>query len=88
MNILKILDIVSDKKLDGELKKILKPLRYVQIDFEADHIVLRLIYSRNKKSTAAVITYRLEEGDTMETIFDGMRPRIINEYIETNWSSK
>ena len=81
--------MISNKKIDTELQKILKPIKCVQIDFDTPgEVVLSLIYNRNKKSTAAVIKYNLEKGDTPGKIFDEIRPILDREYIETHGFEK
>lgn len=76
--------MVSEDSLKKELMKNLKPLKHIQIDFENDVIILRLLYSKGKRGSYATIQYKREKWDSLEKIFDHMRTIISKEYLETH----
>lgn len=71
--------------LDSQLMRINKPLRGFHVEFTKDLIVLNLIYGTGKKSTVASIHHRREKKDTLDTIFDELKPLVVKEYLETHW---
>ena len=74
-----------EDNLNNALVRINKPLIAFQVEFEKDIAILNLFYEVNKNGKKVSLKFNIEKSDTIESVFDALRPFIIKEYLQTHF---